>query len=107
VQDDYWPDWNMWLHSAGIGDIEVRRGLHFSHTSMAFQAAMAGQGVALGSRVLAGNDLAAGRLIRPFAHGAHMSFAYYMVCPEALTDEPRIAAFREWIIEEAAAETAA
>jgi len=25
------------------------------------------------------------------------------VCPEALADEPRIAAFREWVIEEAAA----
>jgi LysR family glycine cleavage system transcriptional activator len=103
VQDDYWPDWTMWLHSAGIGDIEVRRGLRFSHTSLALQAAVAGQGVVLGSRVLAGNYLAAGRLVRPFAHGKRMSFAYYMVCPEALADEPRIAAFREWIIDEAAA----
>ncbi len=103
VQDDYWPDWNMWLRSAGMSDMEVRRGMHFSHTSLALQAAVAGHGVALGSRVLAGNDLAAGRLVRPFAHSAPMSFAYYMVCPEALADEPRIAAFREWIIEEAAA----
>ena len=67
------------------------------------QAAVRGQGVALGSRVLAGNDLAEGWLVRPFAHGTRMSFAYYMVCPEALADEPRIAAFREWVIEEAAA----
>ena len=103
VQDDYWPDWTMWLQSAGIGDAEVRRGLRYSHTSLALQAAVAGQGVVLGSRVLAGNDLAAGRLVRPFAHSSHMSFAYYMVCPEALADEPRIAAFREWIIDEAAA----
>lgn len=102
AQDDYWPDWAMWLHSAGIGDIEVRRGLHFNHTNLALQAAANGQGVALGSRVLAGNDLKAGRLVRPFAHGSRMSFAYYMVCPEALADEPRIAAFREWVIEEAA-----
>jgi LysR family glycine cleavage system transcriptional activator len=103
VQDDYWPDWTMWLHSAGIGDTELRRGLRYSHTSLALQAAVAGQGVVLGSRVLAGNDLAAGRLVRPFAHSSRMSFAYYMVCPEALADEPRIAAFREWIIDEAAA----
>lgn len=103
AQVDYWPDWTMWLHSAGIGEIEVRRGLHFSHTSLALQAAMDGHGVALGSRVLAGNDLKAGRLVRPFAYGSRMSFAYYMVCPEALADEPRIAAFRDWVIEEAAA----
>lgn len=103
AQVDYWPDWTMWLHSAGIGDMEVRRGLHFSHTSLALQAAMDGHGVVLGSRVLAGNDLKAGRLVRPFAYGSPMSFAYYMVCPEALADEPRIAAFRDWVIEEAAA----
>jgi LysR family glycine cleavage system transcriptional activator len=83
--------------------MEVRRELQFSQTSLALQAAARGHGVALGSRVLAGNDLEEGRLMRPFTHGSRMSFAYYMVCPEALADEPRIAAFREWIIEEAAA----
>jgi LysR family transcriptional regulator, glycine cleavage system transcriptional activator len=103
VQDDYWPDWSMWLHSAGMSDMAVRRELQFSQTSLALQAAARGHGVALGSRVLAGNDLEEGRLVRPFAHGSRMSFAYYMVCPEALAEEPRIAAFREWIIEEAAA----
>jgi len=103
VQDDYWPDWIMWLHSAGMSDMAVRRELQFSQTSLALQAAARGHGVALGSRVLAGNDLEEGRLVRPFAYGSRMSFAYYMVCPEALAGEPRIAAFREWIIEEAAA----
>jgi LysR family transcriptional regulator, glycine cleavage system transcriptional activator len=103
VQDGYWPDWNMWLQSAGMGDMVLRRTLRFSHTVLALQAAASGHGVALGSRVLAGNDLKERRLVRPFTHGSHMSFAYYMVCPDALADEPRIAAFREWIIEEAAA----
>ncbi len=103
VQDDYWPDWDMWLRSAGMSDLAVRRGLQFNHTTLALQAAVNGQGVALGSRVLASNELALGRLVRPFTHGKRMSFAYYMVCPEALADEPRIAAFREWILEEAAA----
>ena len=103
VQDDYWPDWTMWLHSAGIGDTEVRRGLRYSHTSLALQAAVAGQGVVLGSRVLAGNDLAAGRQVRPVAHSARKYFANYMVCTEAHAHEPRIAAFRAWIIDEAAA----
>ena len=102
VQDDFWPDWAMWLHSAGMADVDVRRGLHFSETRLALQAAASGHGIALGSRVLAGNELESGRLVRPFAHGSRMSFAYYMVCPEALADAPRIAAFRRWIIEEAA-----
>jgi LysR family glycine cleavage system transcriptional activator len=103
AHDDYWPDWNMWLQSAGMSDMNVRRALRFNHTMLALQAAVQAQGVALGSRVLAANDLKEGRLVRPFVHGSHMSFAYYMVCQEGLADEPRIAAFREWIIEEAAA----
>jgi LysR family glycine cleavage system transcriptional activator len=104
VQEEFWPDWGMWLHSAGVSGVNASRGLHFSHTTLALQAAIDGHGVALGSRVLAGTDLAAGWLTRPFAHGSHMSFSYYMVCPEKLADLPRIAAFREWVIDEAASE---
>lgn len=106
VGTDYWPDWAMWLHSAGVSDVDAGRGMQFSHTTLALQAAIDGHGVVLGSRVLAGADLAAGRLVRPFALRYPLSFAYYLVCPKGRADEPRIAAFREWVIEEAAGETA-
>jgi LysR family glycine cleavage system transcriptional activator len=101
---EYWPDWTMWLASAGIDDINARRGLRVTDTNLAIEAAVKGQGVALGSRVLAGEELAAGRLVRPFAHSWPVTFAYYLVCPDAIADEPRIAAFCEWLIGEAAAE---
>ena len=49
------------------------------------------------------NDLSQGRLIRPFELGIKMApeLAYFLVCPEAAADDPRIVAFREWIIGEA------
>ncbi len=100
------PDWRMWLLTAGVGDIDPTRGPQFSLSSMALQAAIEGHGVALGSSVLVADDLAAGRLIKPFDLSFPVSFAYYVVCPETSVDQPRIAAFREWVMAEATADFA-
>lgn len=101
VSADYWPDWTMWLHTAGVTGVDTRRGLRFSDTELALQVAIKGQGVALGSRVLAEEDLAAGRLVRLFEISFPVTYAYYMVSPEAIADEPRIVAFRQWVLSEA------
>ena len=100
VSADYWPDWAMWLNSAGIETVDSNRGTWFSQTSMALEAAIEGQGVALGSRVLAGKDLRAGRLIKPFQVSFPVSFGYHAVCLKGMADEPRILAFREWLLSE-------
>jgi len=42
-----WPDWRMWLLAAGLRDLDPQRGLHFTQTAIALQAAIDGQGVAL------------------------------------------------------------
>jgi LysR family glycine cleavage system transcriptional activator len=93
----------MWLRAAGVEDIDASRGPRFSHLTMTIQAAIAGHGVALGSTVLAGDDLTAGRLVRPFGVSVRtpVDFAYFVVCPEATADRPKIAAFREWLLVEA------
>ena len=70
---------------------------------MALLAAAAGQGVALARGELAGGDLAEGRLVRPFALSLPPEFAYYIVCPEAYAERPKIQAFREWLLAEAGA----
>ena len=56
---DLWPGY---LAHLGVSD-QSPRGLRLSQTSLAVDAAIAGQGVALVSRFLVANDLAAGRLI--------------------------------------------
>jgi len=99
--DETWPDWRMWLLTAGVGDIDASRGPRFTQPGMAVQAATEGHGVALGSRVLVSDDLAAGRLVKPFDLSFPVSFAYHVVCPESLADRPNVQAFREWILDEA------
>ena len=71
---------------------------------MVVQAAAEGQGVALARRRLAAADLAAGRLIQPFEVTIPHDLAYYLVCPEATAEQPKIAAFRGWLLAEAASE---
>ena len=83
----------------------ARRGIHFGQGVMAIQAAIDGQGVALGDASLAAADLRAGRLVRPFdlALKATPRFAYWIVTPPRTADRPLVQAFREWLLAESAA----
>ena len=91
------PNWGAWLATAGVDDIDSKRGLHFNATSLALQAAAEGQGVALCVDALALDDIAAGRLVIPFDIRASTQSAYYVISLEETADVPRIKAFRTWI----------
>ncbi len=95
------PDWRMWLLAAGVRGVDWTRGPRFSPSSMAIQAALDGQGVALVGRVLAESDLSAGRLVRPLAFAVPSDIAYYIVSPQATAERPKVKAFRDWVLEEA------
>ncbi|MEI9987678.1 MAG: transcriptional regulator GcvA [Aliidongia sp.] len=91
--------WQHWLAMQGVHHLDTRPGPRFSYTHMSLQAAVGGMGVALGTDILADEDLAAGKLVRPFPHGLKSEHAYWLVCPEAALARPRVKAFREWIQE--------
>ncbi len=99
-----WPDWRAWLLAAGVTDIDATHGVRLTSYALASQEAIAGHGVALGNTSLVGDDLASGRLVRPFALSLKVAadFAYYLVTPTALADRPLVAAFRAWALAEAA-----
>jgi LysR family glycine cleavage system transcriptional activator len=94
----------MWMLAAGVEDVDATRGIHFGQTSLAIQAAIDGQGVALGDSSLVAADLAAGRLVRPFALSleAPPRFAYFLVVPPAKAEQPLVKAFRAWLLDEVA-----
>ncbi len=94
------PDWRLWLRLAGHADIDASRGPRFSFPDHALQAAVRGQGVILGRLSLAGDDLAAGRLVRPFGDALPTEFGYYLVHPDAKPLPPKVAAFRAWVLSE-------
>ena len=98
LHDDMRIDWQAWLIMAGVVDVDPKKG----PSSMLLSAAIEGQGIALGRSTLAADDLLAGRLVQPFdIQPIQAHHSYYLVCPEATADRPRIAAFRDWIMKEA------
>ena len=95
------PDWRHWLTAAGVTGVNPERGPRYSHSSLVLQAAIDGQGVALGRSSLVSLDLEAGRLVQPFGPTLASHFACYVVSPVATAERPKIKAFRDWLLEEA------
>ena len=97
-------DWLRWLSMMGISGVEARRGPVFDDTNVVFQAAIEGQGVALGDLSLLQNDLESGRLVRPFDLSLPSDWAYYIVYPPGAVQRPKVRAFRDFLLAEAARE---
>ena len=98
------PFWDVWLREARVNGVDSRRGPHFSHAVLAFEAAIDAVGVVASMPVLAAEDLAAGRLVAPFDLRLPLTSAYYLVCHESASTRPAVALFRDWLLEEAARE---
>ena len=95
------PNWRAWLAAAGVAGVDPSRGPRYSHSSLVLQAAIDGQGVALGRSSLVSLDLEAGRLVQPFGPALPSHYACYVVSPVATAERPKIKAFRDWLLEEA------
>ena len=96
--------WEVWLKAAGVEGVDLNRGPHFSHAVLAFESAIEGHGVVATMPVLAESDLNAARLVTPFALRVALTSAYYVVSSPEAAKRPEVAAFREWLLEEAARE---
>jgi len=105
LHDVFTVDWAIWLHSAGIYNVDPHRGPTFLSSDHAIQAAIRGEGVVLGRSALVADDLAAGRLVRPFELSLPAGFAYYVVCPPRALKRPNVKAFRDWLMAEARSHT--
>jgi LysR family glycine cleavage system transcriptional activator len=99
-----WPNWGMWMAAAGVDDFDDSRTIVFGNSTDVVQAALDGNAVALADFAMVANDLSEGRLIRPFALGIKVApeFAYFLVYPETAANDPRIMAFRDWLLDEVA-----
>ena len=94
--------WNSWLRRFRVNAVDGARGVVFNQASMAIDAAVQGQGVAMARTALAAWDLLAGRLVRPFPQALPAPFAMWIACPEATAELPKVANFRRWLLAEAA-----
>jgi len=98
------PWWPFWLREAGVSvpDGPPRAGVRLDSQAHEGHAAMAGQGVAMLTPFFWRNDLAEGRLVRPFEQVSTRGYAYWLVYPEGRRSVPKIKRFREWLLAELA-----
>ncbi len=101
-----WLNWSVWLAANGIDEIASAGSLRFNHFDQVMQAALDGQGVALGRVPLIDSLLAQRRLVAPFPNRYATTRAYFIVRGTAAALRPEAQAFIDWLIEEAAAEGA-
>ncbi|MEM7170693.1 MAG: LysR family transcriptional regulator [Pseudomonadota bacterium] len=91
--------WQDWLALTGASPLKPVRNEFYEDTNVRQQAAVEGAGFALICPELMGEEIQSGALVCPFPQ--HLtSYAYYLVIPREETATPRVAAFRQWILEQ-------
>jgi LysR family glycine cleavage system transcriptional activator len=103
LQDSDRADWRLWLRSHGIEDRRAGRGPSFEDDILLIQAALAGQGIALVRELYGREEIASGRLQRVLDLPLPTRFAYYIVTRPDAAQQRKVAAFRDWLLTEAAA----
>lgn len=104
IHMDSRADWNNWLRESGLDEMGVIHGPVLNRASMVIDAAINGQGVALARTTLAAWDLVNGHLVRPFALSLPLTKTYWIICPKATANLPKIATFRDWLLAEASSD---
>ncbi|HCN44730.1 MAG TPA: LysR family transcriptional regulator [Pseudomonas sp.] len=78
------------------------RNLRFNQTSLAIEAAIGGQGIALASHAFVKDDIAAGRLAQVFDQDLRLDKAFYLVWPRKAQQSPVLQVVKQWLKEQAA-----
>lgn len=98
------PDWwTLWFAQKGLPAPDPARfGAAFANEHLDIAAAIAGQGVAIGSPIIFAQEIESGRLACADDFVAIDGRAFWVCCAASRASTPKIACFRDWITEEAA-----
>ncbi|MEW5687843.1 MAG: LysR substrate-binding domain-containing protein [Pseudomonadota bacterium] len=104
-------EWNEWFRAAGVepAGAVAEGALRLTADTQVLEvaAAQAAGGVAMGSPIMFAGDIAAGRLVQPFEVYIGEDAGYWLVYPKDRRRARKIAAFRDWLLGEVAADPAA
>ncbi len=90
--------WREWLEISGLPSLAPECGPTYSDSTLTCRAAAAGQGLALAPRSLVETDLAAGRLVVPFAPHNRYHINFYLIYPPAQLKSRAFRVFRDWLL---------
>lgn len=100
-----WLTWTVWLEVMQVADFKPKGSLRFNQYDQVIQAAIDGQGVALGSSALVRQLLRDGKLIAPLPQASKSSRSYFAVTSPLHDTRPDVAAFIGWLIQQAKGNT--
>ena len=100
-------DWDTWLAAQGHAGLKPAASIRFDNYEQMIQAALSGQGVAMGIGRLVAGLIEAGRLVAPFSKSVIGSRSYFVIRSANTRNRPHVQAFVDWLIEEAKAALAA
>ena len=94
-------DWRQWLDKAGLNGFSPIQELTFENSTLTYQGAVDGLGIAIAQKGLVADDIAGGRLAAPSDVEVHNAMAYFLVFPRRREKITKVQAFRGWIADEA------
>lgn len=111
LDDRHWEDigwkpvdWALWLEQFGITYRAGHPVITFNNYPMLVEAALDGQGLALGWRHLSESLLRQGRLVRPVAEEWDFRRGYFIALREQPEPAPETTALRDWLRRDASAD---
>ncbi|HJS04735.1 MAG TPA: LysR substrate-binding domain-containing protein [Variovorax sp.] len=105
LQQSTRPDgWHQWFDAQKVDAPRARTGPRYELFSMIAVAAAHGLGVALMPRMLIEPELARGELVVACDRPLRAERGYFLVTPASADERPALAAFRDWLSAQAAAE---
>lgn len=94
-----WNSWQPWFREAGIKLNSLPTMVQFSDSTLALTACADGLGLAIGRNSIA-NRLLLERKVQSIMPWRTHEFAYFLVSHPAEMENPRVSAFRDWLLEE-------
>ncbi|WP_227244840.1 choline sulfate utilization transcriptional regulator [Paraburkholderia caribensis] len=95
-----WLAWHTWFAAHGLQAPENSQAMMFNSYSLVVQAALMGQGVALGWTPLTDELIASGLLVHLLDTPVTTERGYYLVCPPARPAPAAVPLFRRWVFNE-------
>ena len=91
-------DWNVWTKAVGATRVASAGGLHFNNYPLLIQAAVNGQGIALGWGHLIEDLLANGALVQCLPTRLLLKPAFFLVTVDKGPIRPEVSTFADWIV---------
>lgn len=92
-----WLTWDNWLASQGLSATDESHDLTLNNYALVIQAAIAGQGVAIGWIPLIDELVKNGQLVHAFGHCVKTARGYFLVQPKSLHASDSLVQFLQWL----------